>query len=67
MAKPENGKTITIRLKKGLIGCNPSQRATIQGLGLKHRHQEKTLENTSSVRGMIKKVLFLLDIVDERL
>lgn len=58
-------KTITIRLKKGLIACNPLQRATINGLGLKNRHQERTLENTPSVRGMIKKVLHLVEVVSE--
>ena len=58
-------KTITIRLKKGLIACNPQQRASIAGLGLKHREQERTLENTPAVRGMIKKVLHLVEIVSE--
>lgn len=58
-------KTITIRLKKSKIGCNPTQRATLTGLGLRNRHQERTLENTSAVRGMIKKVIHMLDIVSE--
>ena len=58
-------KTITIRLKKGLIACNPDQRATVVGLGLKRREQVRTLENTPSVRGMIKKVLHLVEVVSE--
>lgn len=58
-------KTITIRLNKGLIGCNPIQRATIHGLGLKKREQVRTLENTSCVRGMIKKVLHLVEVLSE--
>lgn len=58
-------KTITIRLKKSLIACNPDQRATMNGLGLKRREQVRTLENTPSVRGMIKKVIHLVDIVAE--
>jgi len=58
-------KTITIRLKKSKIGCNPTQRATLTGLGLRNREQERTLENTSAVRGMIKKVIHMLDIVSE--
>ncbi len=58
-------KTITIRLKKGTIACNPVQRATINGLGLKHREQVRVLENTPSVRGMIKKVLHLVEVVAE--
>ena len=58
-------KTITVRLKKSTIACNPLQRATVHGLGLRRIGHEKTLENTSSVRGMIKKVIHLVDIVSE--
>lgn len=59
------GKKITIRLKKGLMGCNQKQRATVRGLGLGYRNAVSTLENTSSVRGMIKKVIHLVDVVSE--
>jgi len=58
-------KSITVRLKKGTIACNPKQRATVCGLGLKRREQVVTLENTPSVRGMIKKVLHLVEVVSE--
>ena len=58
-------KTITIRLKKGTIACPPDQRATVNGLGLKRREQVRTLENTPSVRGMIKKVLHIVEVVSE--
>lgn len=58
-------KTITIRLAKGTVACNPKQRATVRGLGLKKREAVKTLENTPAVRGMIKKVLHLVEIVSE--
>ena len=58
-------RTITIRLMKGMVACNPLQRATITGLGLKRREQVRTLENTPSVRGMIKKVLHLVEVVSE--
>jgi large subunit ribosomal protein L30 len=61
--KEAKTKTIVIRLKKGRIACNPNQRACLKGLGLKKRHQETTLENTPSVRGMVKKVIHLLDIL----
>jgi large subunit ribosomal protein L30 len=61
--KEAKNKTIVIRLKKGRIACNPNQRACLKGLGLKKRHQETTLENTPSVRGMIKKVIHMLDIL----
>ena len=64
-AKETKTNKIAIRLKKGRISCNPNQRACLQGLGLKKRHQEVALENTPSVRGMIKKVLHLVEIVSE--
>ena len=67
MAKPTTKKTITVRLKKGTIACNPNQRATVNGLGLKRREQVRVLENTPSVRGMIKKVLHLVEVVSETL
>jgi len=64
-AKAQDGKTITIRLKKGRIATLPKQRAALCGLGLKKRELVKTLENTPSVRGMIKKVLHLVEVVAE--
>ena len=65
MSASKATKKITIRLKKGLMACPQDQRATVKGLGLRHRLHERTLENTSSVRGMIKKVIHLVDIVSE--
>ena len=59
-------KTITIRMKRSLINELPSHRKVMQGLGLKKIRQERTLENTPSVRGMIKKVLHLVDVVSEQ-
>jgi large subunit ribosomal protein L30 len=68
-AKPKKAagakRTITIRLAKGTIACNPNQRACVNGLGLKRREQVVTLENTPAVRGMIKKVLHLVEVVGE--
>ncbi len=58
-------RTITIRLKKGTIACPPNQRACVNGLGLRRREHVVTLENTPSVRGMIKKVLHLVEVVAE--
>jgi large subunit ribosomal protein L30 len=58
-------RTITIKLKRSTISCNPDQRATINGLGLRKLHHERTLENTPSVRGMIKKVIHLVEVVSE--
>ena len=53
---------ITVKLKKSVIGCTEKQKACVKGLGLRKIGSEKTLENTPAVRGMIKKVIHMLDI-----
>ncbi len=57
-------KTITVKLKKSVIGCTEKQKASIRGLGLKKIGSSKTLENTSCVRGMIKKMIQWLEITE---
>lgn len=57
--------TITVRLKKSTITCTDKQKANVRGLGLRKLNSTRTLENTPAVRGMIKKVIHLLDIVEE--
>jgi large subunit ribosomal protein L30 len=58
--------TITIKLKKSIIGTNENQKACVRGLGLRKTGSVKTLENKPSVRGMIKKVIHLIDIIEEK-
>lgn len=53
---------LKVVLKKSIIGSNDRQRATIKGLGLRRPNHERILENTPAVRGMIKKVLHLVDV-----
>jgi large subunit ribosomal protein L30 len=58
-----SNKTITVKLTKSLIGCTKKQIATVKGLGLRKRESVKTLENTPAVRGMIKKVIHMVEVV----
>lgn len=58
-------KTIVVKFKKSTIGCPKDQIATIRGLGLRKLHQERALPNTPAVRGMIKKVIHLVEVVRE--
>jgi large subunit ribosomal protein L30 len=58
--------TITVKLKKSTISCTDKQKANVRGLGLRKTGSVKTLENTPCVRGMIKKVIHLLEIVEEK-
>lgn len=57
-------KKLKVHLKRSLIGSTEKQRATVTGLGLKKLRQERVLENTPAIRGMIKKVLHLVDVVE---
>ena len=59
MAKKE---TIRIRQVKSGIGYAKDQRATLVGLGFRRMNQVVELEDTPSVRGMIKKVNHLVVI-----
>jgi large subunit ribosomal protein L30 len=56
--------TITVTLRRSLIGTNARQRATVTGLGLRHLNHSRTLENTPAVRGMIKRVLHLVEVAE---
>ena len=44
------------------IGRTDDQRATLVGLGLNKRHRSKVLEDTPSVRGMIRRVQHLVTV-----
>ncbi len=55
-------KTIKVTLKKSTISCTDKQRAHVRGLGLRKVGSTRELENTPCVRGMIKKVIHMLDV-----
>lgn len=59
----ENGR-IAISWKKSQIGYDRRQRATLRGLGLRRIGQRIELEDTPSVRGMIRKVRHLVVVED---
>ncbi len=51
---------VKVRWVRSQIGFDRRQRATLRGLGLRRLNQTVELEDTASVRGMIKKVIHLL-------
>lgn len=57
---------ITVRLKRSTNSVTEKMRANVRGLGLRKLGTTRTLENTPSVRGMIKKVIHLVEIVEEK-
>jgi large subunit ribosomal protein L30 len=57
-------KTVKVRQTGSPIRRNADQRATLAGLGLNKLGRVSELEDTPSVRGMIRKVQHLLEIVE---
>ena len=47
---------------RSAIGKPQDQRQTLAGLGLKKLRKTVELEDTPSVRGMVKKVIHLVDV-----
>lgn len=59
MAKTQ-GKSVRVTLVRSLIGTRPEHRASVRGLGLRRINHTVELADTPSVRGMIKKVSYLV-------
>ena len=53
---------LKVPLKRSTIGSTKSQIATIRGLGLRKIRSTSTLANTPAIRGMVKKVIHLVEI-----
>jgi large subunit ribosomal protein L30 len=57
-------KTIKVRQTGSPIRRPEDQRATLIGLGLNKLGRERVLEDTPSIRGMIRKVRHMVEIVE---
>ncbi|MCD6298114.1 MAG: 50S ribosomal protein L30 [Deltaproteobacteria bacterium] len=55
-------ETIKVTLVKSGIGKNKKIRQTLRGLGLTKLNKTMELKNTQAIRGMIRKVSFLVRI-----
>lgn len=55
-------KTVTVTQTGSPIGRKPGQRETLIGLGLNKIRRSSELEDTPSVRGMIRKVAHLVKV-----
>lgn len=54
--------TIRVTLVRSLIGTRRDHRATVRGLGLRRLNHSVDLPDTPQVRGMIRKVGYLLKV-----
>ncbi len=57
-----DGRTVTVTQTGSPIGRKRDQRETLIGLGLNKMNKTRTLEDTPSVRGMIRKVHHLIRV-----
>lgn len=53
---------VKIKLVRSVIGRPKDQKATVAALGLKRMNQEKEIETSPQIMGMIKKVNHLLAV-----
>lgn len=55
-------KQLKVTLVRSVIGTKEPHRATIRGLGLRRVNSSRILEDTPEVRGMIRKVDYLVTV-----
>ena len=62
----KSGSTVTVRQIRSANRRPENQAATLRGLGLGKIRRTRTLEDTPAVRGMIRAVQGLVEIVEEQ-
>ena len=63
MPKNENNeKTVFVTLVRSPIGYTKDQKKTVLALGLRRMHQTIEHKDTPAVRGMIRKVIHLVQV-----
>jgi large subunit ribosomal protein L30 len=60
--KSEIEKMITVKWIRSAIGRTGVQKKTIRGLGFKRLHQTLTLPDRPEIRGMINRVIHLVEV-----
>jgi large subunit ribosomal protein L30 len=56
---------LKIKWTKSFISCPEDQRATVRSLGFKKLNQERIVKNTPEIRGMVKKVIHLVTVLED--
>ena len=63
MAKGQTSeKVIRVTLVRSPIGYTKDQRATARALGLRRMHQTVEHQDTATLRGMIQKIVHLVEV-----
>jgi large subunit ribosomal protein L30 len=55
-------KKLRVTLVKSIIGLSPKQEATVHALGLRRIRQTVEHDDTPTIRGMIEKVPYMLEV-----
>jgi large subunit ribosomal protein L30 len=61
-SKSGTSKGLRITLKRSPIGTPSQHRLVLRGLGLRRMHQSVVRPDTAQVRGLIRKVGYLLEV-----
>ncbi|MDR1398223.1 MAG: 50S ribosomal protein L30 [Desulfarculales bacterium] len=56
--------TMRVKLVKSGIGYTQRQKDTLRGLGLTRMQKTMILEDTPAIRGMVKKVSHLVEVLE---
>jgi large subunit ribosomal protein L30 len=56
---------LKIKWTRSSISCTDDVRATIKSLGFKRLYEEKTVKNSPEIRGMVKKVMHLVTVLED--
>ena len=56
---------LKIKWTRSYICCTDDVRATIKSLGFRRLYEEKTVKNTPEIRGMVKKVMHLVTVLED--
>ena len=64
-AGSKSGKTIQIKWVRSAICAPKKQKAVVKGLGFTRLNQVVVREDSPSIRGMVKKVPHLVEIVNQ--
>ena len=59
-------KTIVVKQTGSPIRRPAKQRATLVGLGLNKMHKTRELEDTPSIRGMVRSISHMVEIIEEK-
>ena len=62
MVATENGRKLKITLTRSANGRLKSHRACLRGLGIRRMHHSVVVEDTPCIRGMVRKVAYLLKV-----